>query len=312
MRRSLPARPVVCARPRRRAVFRVRGRSGRPAQRPVPRLLGGHVQHGPQQPRHVVAVVNKARAAHANAIFAQVRRRGDSWYLDSLRGPGRVLPPPPPPPPAASPSSPASIRCSDLIAEAHAHGHRGPRVRDRGRDLEPASRRSCPSPAHAQHPFNLHGWNRAAQPPGIYTGRDNWLTRSLLPDTTPGAALTFQGHRIGAEFWMDPGHPDYAAYTVDVLTHLVRAIRRRRPPPRPHPLPRARRRRPDADHGHEHRLQRDERRTLRQRYGRPPVRCRPRTTRSGTSGAATRSRTWCAGSIWSRSPSSRRSRSPPR
>ena len=28
----------------------------------------------------VVAVVDNAKAARANAIFAQVRRRGDSWY----------------------------------------------------------------------------------------------------------------------------------------------------------------------------------------------------------------------------------------
>src|SRR5688572_25212353 len=32
----------------------------------------------------IVAVVNNARMAKANAIIAQVRRRGDSWYLDSL------------------------------------------------------------------------------------------------------------------------------------------------------------------------------------------------------------------------------------
>jgi uncharacterized lipoprotein YddW (UPF0748 family) len=33
--------------------------------------------------------------------------------------------------------------------------------------------------------------------------------------------VTFQGTRIGAEFWIDFGHPDAAAYTADVLTHLV-------------------------------------------------------------------------------------------
>jgi uncharacterized lipoprotein YddW (UPF0748 family) len=32
----------------------------------------------------VLAVVNNAKAAKANAIFVQVRRRGDSWYLNSL------------------------------------------------------------------------------------------------------------------------------------------------------------------------------------------------------------------------------------
>lgn len=170
---------------------------------------------------HVVAVVNQARAANANAIFAQVRRRGDSWYLDSREGIAEILPPPPspPPPPAAMPIEPGFDPLRDLIAEAHAAGlevhafvivnaiwNRHPTL--------------LPLPAHAQHPFNLHGWDTATG--AIRTGRDNWLTRSLLPDGTPGAALTFQGHRIGAEFWMDPGHPDYAAYTVDVFTHLVR------------------------------------------------------------------------------------------
>ncbi|MFH4180658.1 hypothetical protein WDA55_21640, partial [Acinetobacter baumannii] len=32
----------------------------------------------------VARVVDNAKAAKANAIFAQVRRRGDSWYLNSL------------------------------------------------------------------------------------------------------------------------------------------------------------------------------------------------------------------------------------
>lgn len=75
---------------------------------------------------HVVAVVNQARAANANAIFAQVRRRGDSWYLDSREGIAEILPPPPPPspppPPAAMPIEPGFDPLRDLIAEAHAHG----------------------------------------------------------------------------------------------------------------------------------------------------------------------------------------------
>jgi uncharacterized lipoprotein YddW (UPF0748 family) len=31
----------------------------------------------------VVNMVNNAKAAKANALFVQVRRRGDSWYLNS-------------------------------------------------------------------------------------------------------------------------------------------------------------------------------------------------------------------------------------
>ena len=35
-------------------------------------------------PSDVAAVVANATAAHANAIFAQVRRRGDAWYRNAL------------------------------------------------------------------------------------------------------------------------------------------------------------------------------------------------------------------------------------
>src|SRR5687768_1128692 len=40
----------------------------------------------------VLNVVNNAKAAKANAIFVQVRRRGDSWYLNSLEPPGPIQP----------------------------------------------------------------------------------------------------------------------------------------------------------------------------------------------------------------------------
>src|SRR5688572_13698085 len=40
----------------------------------------------------VLNVVNNAKAAKANALFVQVRRRGDSWYLNSLEPPGDRVP----------------------------------------------------------------------------------------------------------------------------------------------------------------------------------------------------------------------------
>jgi len=67
--------------------------------------------------------------------------------------------------------------------------------------------------------FNLHGGYDAVTRQ-IVPGPDNWLTRALLPDGAGG--ISFQGHRIGSEFWIDFGHPDAAAYTVDVLMRLVR------------------------------------------------------------------------------------------
>ena len=162
----------------------------------------------------VVAVVTSARAARANAIFAQVRRRGDSWYLDSLEGPAEIVPP-------AKPLAPDFDPLADLIAEAHAVGIEvhafviAGAIWNRDPTLFP--------PAWADHPFNLHGG--FDQDTGlILTGPENWLTRTLLPDTLPpNTAIRFGGHRFGADFWIDLGHPDAEAYTVDVLTHLVRA-----------------------------------------------------------------------------------------
>lgn len=155
----------------------------------------------------IVAVVDRAQAANANAILAQVRRRGDAWYLDSLE-----------PPPEGVPIEPGFDALQDLISEAHAAGlevhafvivgavwNRNPVV------LGPPS-----SPLHV---FNRHGGFNAATG-RIDTGPDNWLTRTLLPD---GGTITFQGHRIGAEFWIDLGHPDAAVDTAKVLQHLVEA-----------------------------------------------------------------------------------------
>jgi uncharacterized lipoprotein YddW (UPF0748 family) len=157
----------------------------------------------------VLAVVRNARAARANAIFAQVRRRGDSWYLDSLEGPAEIVAP-------AKPLAPGFDPLADLVTEAHAAG-----IEVHAFVIAAAIWNRHPTilapPAFPDHPFNRHGFNQDTR--ALYTGRDNWLTRTLIPDGT--ASVTFQGTRIGAEFWIDFGHPDAAAYTVDVLTHLV-------------------------------------------------------------------------------------------
>ena len=157
----------------------------------------------------VLAVVNNARAARANALFAQVRRRGDSWYLDSLEGPAEIVAP-------AKPLAPGFDPLADLITEAHAAG-----IEVHAFVIAAAIWNRHPTilapPAWPDHPFNRHGFNQATG--ALYTERDNWLTRTLIPDGT--ASVTFSGTRIGAEFWVDFGHPDAAAYTADVLTHLV-------------------------------------------------------------------------------------------
>ena len=156
----------------------------------------------------VVNVVNNAKAAKANALFVQVRRRGDSWYLNSLEPLGDRVP-----------IQPGFDPLQDIIDVAHAEG-----IEVHAFVIMNAIWGRAPNlfpPENPNHVFNLHGGYDAATNT-IIPGPNNWLTRTLLPDTTPGStAISFQGHRFGSDFWLDFGHPDAAAYTVNVIMHLV-------------------------------------------------------------------------------------------
>lgn len=151
------------------------------------------------------AVINNAKAAKANALFVQVRRRGDSWYLNSLEPRGD-----------RTPIALGFDPLQDIIDKAHTEGIEVhafvimSAVWGRAPNLFP--------PENPSHVFNLHGgFNPATNT--ITPGPNNWLTRTLIPDGT--AAITYQGHRFGSDFWVDFGHPDAAAYTVNVIKHLV-------------------------------------------------------------------------------------------
>ena len=154
----------------------------------------------------VLTVVGNAKAARANALFVQVRRRGDSWYLNSLEPLGD-----------RTPIAPGFDPLQDVIDTAHAEGMEVhafvimAAVWGRAPNLFP--------PESPSHVFNQHGgFNPATNT--ITPGPNNWLTRTLLPDTTtPG--ITYQGHRFGSDFWVDFGHPDAARYTAGVVKHLV-------------------------------------------------------------------------------------------
>lgn len=159
----------------------------------------------------VVTVVNNAKAANANMILAQVRRRGDAWYLNSLE-----------PAPDFTPIAAGFDPLADLITTAHAEGIEVHAfvimgaVWNKNPNFAPSA--TLGPPTNPNHVFNLHGgYNPATQQ--IVPGPNNWLTRSLIPDGTGG--ITFQGHRFGSDFWLDFGHEDAAAYSVDVLMQLV-------------------------------------------------------------------------------------------
>ncbi|HMV84875.1 MAG TPA: family 10 glycosylhydrolase [Blastocatellia bacterium] len=156
----------------------------------------------------VLAVVNNVRLANCNAVFVQVRRRGDSWYLNSLE-----------PRADRTPIEAGFDPLADLIREAHANAIEVHAFVIIGAvwNSDPTSR----APESANHVFNQHGFNPATG--RVYEGRANWLTRTLLPDTTgTDTSIRFGGHRFGSDFWIDLGHPDAADYTLRVLLHLVR------------------------------------------------------------------------------------------
>jgi len=162
----------------------------------------------------VSAVVNNAKAANANAIFVQVRRRGDSWYLESSE-----------PAPDFTPIAAGFDPLRDIIQKAHAEGIEVhafvimSAVWSKNPNFAPSA--TLGPPVSPDHVFNLHGgYDPATQK--IVPGPNNWLTRTLIPDGTPNAGITFQGHRFGSDFWIDFGHPDAAKYTVDVVMNLVR------------------------------------------------------------------------------------------
>jgi uncharacterized protein (TIGR03437 family) len=155
----------------------------------------------------VLAVVNSARLANCNALFVQVRRRGDAWYRNSIE-----------PLADRTPIEAGFDPLADLIVEAHARGLEVHAFVIIGAlwNRIPTGAAAAP-PEDSKHAFNRHGFNQATGK--LYEGRDNWLTRTLLPDDSN---ITFNGYRIGSDFWIDLGHPDAAAYTFDVLMHLVR------------------------------------------------------------------------------------------
>ncbi|NOT62489.1 MAG: family 10 glycosylhydrolase [Acidobacteria bacterium] len=155
----------------------------------------------------VVKVISECRAARCNALFVQVRRRGDSWYRNSLE-----------PLADRTPIEAGFDPLADLIREAHTNAIEVHAFVIIGAIWNGNPTATPPRlPEDPRHAFNQHGFN--ANTGKLYEGRDNWLTRTLLPDDS---TISFNGHRLGNDFWIDLGHPDAAAYTHDVLLHLVR------------------------------------------------------------------------------------------
>ncbi len=160
-------------------------------------------------------VIDAAVQSNANAIFAQVRRRGDSWYLDTKEPLTQVAGVGEPNASGAWTFDPLKY----LIEQAHARS-----IEVHAYVIVGTIYNAHPTitglPKDPNHIFNKHFWDKTTG--ALYPDADprQWSTRSLPHNLD--STLTFNGHRYAAEWYVDLGHPDAAAFTIDVLTNLAK------------------------------------------------------------------------------------------
>jgi uncharacterized lipoprotein YddW (UPF0748 family) len=155
-------------------------------------------------------VIEVAVKSHANALFVEVRRRGDSWYLDSKE-------------PLTEVENVGEADASGkwtfdpfryLIEQAHAR-----EIQVHAFVIVGAVYRGDPltaRPKDPKHVFLQHIWDADSNRP--LAGPQQWATRSLPPNTK---GTSYGGQRHGEDWYIDLGHPDAATYTIDVLLYLI-------------------------------------------------------------------------------------------
>ena len=141
---------------------------------------------GLKTPQEIDKLVADAKAAHVNVLFAQVGRRGDCYCNNAAM------------PRTDDPAVPAGFDpLAELIAKAHAQG-----IQVHAWIITTAIWNSLTPPKDPAHTFNQHGLNA--------TGRDFWLM--VKNDGTT---------RGGADWLLDPGHPDAAEYIRNMYVSVV-------------------------------------------------------------------------------------------
>jgi uncharacterized lipoprotein YddW (UPF0748 family) len=149
---------------------------------------------GFKTPEQVDELVAWARDANLNALFVQVRRRGDAYYLKSFE------------PRAEDPElAPGFDALQYLIDRAHAGPHRL-QIHAWLATLPIWHQRDTP-PLAANHPFNLRGMSAGPT--------DTWL---MYRDD--GAA--WAGTGTSGIYYLDPGNPEVQSYTTLVYMNLLR------------------------------------------------------------------------------------------
>jgi uncharacterized lipoprotein YddW (UPF0748 family) len=149
---------------------------------------------GFKTPAQVDDLLQWARSANLNALFVQVRRRGDAYYLKSFE------------PRAEDPDlAPGFDALQYLIFRAH-QGPQPLQVHAWLATLPIWYRRDDP-PLALNHPFNLRGLTAGTA--------DTWL---MYRDD--GAAWAGVGQ--SGIYYLDPGNPEVQNYTIEVYLNVLR------------------------------------------------------------------------------------------
>ncbi|MFD1426534.1 family 10 glycosylhydrolase [Kroppenstedtia sanguinis] len=144
---------------------------------------------GFKSPEQVDQLLRDVRRSQANAVMVQVRRRGDAYFNKALE------------PRTEDPALQADFDALDyLLKQAHSGT---PRIEVHAWLTTLPIWNSATPPQSPDHVFNRHG-------PGA-KGRDYWLMDSYDGE-----------NRSGANYLLDPGHPDALDYTVDQYIHVAK------------------------------------------------------------------------------------------
>ncbi|PTX55026.1 uncharacterized lipoprotein YddW (UPF0748 family) [Melghirimyces profundicolus] len=144
---------------------------------------------GFKTPEQVDRLMEDVRRAGANAVIVQVRRRGDAYFNKALE------------PRTQDPGLQSGFDAlAYLLEKAH---NESPRIEVHAWLATLPIWNSATPPESPDHVFNRHGPTAEE--------RDYWLMESV-----DGA------DRFGADYVLDPGHPDALDYTVDQYVNVVK------------------------------------------------------------------------------------------
>ncbi len=150
--------------------------------------------NGIKTPAQIQQLIADAHTANTNALFVQVRRRGDSYYNESVE-----------PRAADSALDPEPFDPLATLIEA-AHNANPPLQVHAWVVLFPVWSPGYSTTDPDRHVYYRHGCGNGCS----WNDPDNWIT------------YRYNGGNPTPDYQLDPGHPDAARYTVDVCLYLLR------------------------------------------------------------------------------------------